>query len=142
MGIADFQRLRTQEYYYVDKTMYIPSMEDAGSYLFLVRPRRFGKSLFLSMLEAYYDCKQARDFDKLFGGLWIHDHPTEQHARFQVLRLDFSQVTGSIDVLEERFNNYCDQHHGRIPIQLDVGAERDGSAADAILLSTDRQHQW
>ncbi len=54
-GITDFQRIIKEEYYYVDKTSNIPALEQVGSYLFFIRPRRFGKSLFLSVLEGYYD---------------------------------------------------------------------------------------
>lgn len=54
-GISDFVRMRTENYYYVDKTMYLPLIEDTASYIFMIRPRRFGKSLFLSMMKAYYD---------------------------------------------------------------------------------------
>ena len=54
-GISDFVRMRTENYYYVDKTMYLPLIEDTASYIFMIRPRRFGKSLFLSIMKAYYD---------------------------------------------------------------------------------------
>ncbi|MBR1933623.1 MAG: AAA family ATPase, partial [Prevotella sp.] len=67
LGIADFERMRRQSYYYVDKTMYIPKLEFASSYLFFVRPRRFGKSLLLSMLRAYYDLNRADKFEQYFG---------------------------------------------------------------------------
>ena len=76
LGIADFERMRRQGYYYVDKTMYIPKLEFASSYLFFVRPRRFGKSLLLSMLRAYYDINMADRFQEYFGDLWIGRHPT------------------------------------------------------------------
>lgn len=57
-GISDFVRMRTENYYYVDKTMYLPLIEDTASYIFMIRPRRFGKSLFLSIMKAYYDILQ------------------------------------------------------------------------------------
>ena len=106
-GIADFVRIRTEGYYYVDKTMYIEKMEQVSSFLFLVRPRRFGKSLYLSMVQQYYDCKAEDSFDELFGGLWVHDHPTDWHHKYQVLKLDFSRVPGNIDQLPAEFNIYC-----------------------------------
>ena len=105
-GVADFERVMTQNMYYVDKTMYLPALEKQPSYLFFIRPRRFGKSIFLSMLHSYYDCQQRDKFQKLFGNLWIGSHPTPLQGGFQVLHLDFSQITGKIDVLEERFNAY------------------------------------
>ncbi len=105
-GISDFIEVRTQNKYYVDKTMYIPRLEKCGNFLFLIRPRRFGKSLFLNMLAAYYDSKRTDRFDELFGGLWIGSHPTPLRGKFQVLHLDFSLVTGDIEKLEERFEIY------------------------------------
>ena len=86
--------------------MYLPLLEKQPSNLFFIRPRRFGKSIFLSMLYSYYDCKQKEKFQSLFGDLWIGSHPTPLQGNYQVIFLDFSQITGKIDVLEERFNAY------------------------------------
>ena len=69
-GVADFVQLRKENMYYVDKTMYIPMLEKQGNFLFFIRPRRFGKSLLLSMLSAYYDSRNAGRFDALFGALY------------------------------------------------------------------------
>ncbi|MBO4287829.1 MAG: AAA family ATPase, partial [Kiritimatiellae bacterium] len=91
-GIFDFKRLRGEGYYFVDKSMYIRTLELCGSFLFFVRPRRFGKSLFLSMLRCYYDIAEKENFDALFGDLDIGREPTEYRNRYQVLVLDFSQV--------------------------------------------------
>ena len=82
-------------------------LEDQPDYLIFIRPRRFGKSLFLSMLETYYDCNLKDQFKELFGELWIGSHPTPRQGEFQVLTLDFSQVGGDIEHLEENFNSYC-----------------------------------
>jgi hypothetical protein len=65
-GIANYRDVRANNCYYVDKTMYIPQIEQAGMYLFFIRPRRFGKSLWLSTLECYYDLAAADEFDALF----------------------------------------------------------------------------
>ena len=105
--MSDFQRIIKENQYYVDKTMYIPLLEEQPDNLIFIRPRRFGKSLFLSMFEAYYDCKLKDQFQKLFGGLWIGSHPTPLQGQYQILSLDFSQVGGSAENLEERFNSYC-----------------------------------
>ena len=105
-GVADFATVMTQDLYYVDKTMYLPLLEEQPRNLFFTRPRRFGKSIFLSMLYSYYDCKQKDLFQTLFGTLWVGSHPTALQGTYQVLYLDFSQITGKIDVLEERFNAY------------------------------------
>ena len=91
-GVSDFARVMTQNMYYVDKTMYLPLLEKQPSYLFFIRPRRFGKSIFLSMLHSYYDCRQKDRFQTLFGNLWVGQHPTPLQGRYQVLHLDFSQV--------------------------------------------------
>ena len=107
LGIADFARIARENYYYVDKTMFIPRLEMASSYLFIVRPRRFGKSLLLSMLKAYYDVNTKDKFDEWFGQLWIGSHPTQYRNSYAMLHLDFSQVTGTIDELSFRFNEYC-----------------------------------
>ena len=105
-GVADFAQVIEQNQYYVDKTMFIPELENQPRNLFLNRPRRFGKSIFLSMLYSYYDCAQSHKFQSLFGNLWIGQHPTPLQGKYQVLFLDFSQITGNIDKLETKFNSY------------------------------------
>lgn len=105
-GVADFATVIEQNLYYVDKTMFIPELEKQPRNLFFIRPRRFGKSIFLSMLYSYYDCTQSHKFQSLFGNLWIGQHPTPLQGKYQVLFLDFSQITGNIDRLETKFNSY------------------------------------
>ena len=105
-GVADFATVIEQNLYYVDKTMFIPELEKQPRNLFFIRPRRFGKSIFLSMLYSYYDCAQSHKFQSLFGNLWIGKHPTSLQGKYQVLFLDFSQITGNIDKLETKFNSY------------------------------------
>ena len=105
-GVADFVTVIEQNLYYVDKTMFIPELEKQPRNLFFIRPRRFGKSIFLSMLYSYYDCTQSHKFQSLFGNLWIGQHPTPLQGKYQVLFLDFSQITGNIDKLETKFNAY------------------------------------
>ncbi len=105
-GVADFATVIEQNLYYVDKTMFIPELEKQPRNLFFIRPRRFGKSIFLSMLYSYYDCTQSHKFQSLFGNLWIGQHPTSLQGKYQVLFLDFSQITGNIDKLETKFNSY------------------------------------
>ena len=106
-GVSNFTDVRTQDMYYVDKTEYLAKMERAGRFIFFIRPRRFGKSLFISMMQAYYDKAMVSRFSELFGGLWIGAHPTEWQGKFQVLYLDFSSVGGDMDSLETVFNDYC-----------------------------------
>ena len=105
-GIMDFRRLRREGYYYVDKTEYLAQMEARDSFIFFVRPRRFGQSLFISMMESYYDLNQKKDFKKLFGDLWIGRHPTENANRFMTLKLDFSKVGGTGEALEVAFESH------------------------------------
>ena len=105
-GVADFVTVIEQNLYYVDKTMFIPELEKQPRNLFFIRPRRFGKSIFLSMLYSYYDCTQSHKFQSLFGNLWIGQHPTPLQGMYQVLFLDFSQITGNIDKLETKFNSF------------------------------------
>ena len=115
--MSDFATVMSQNLYYVDKTKFLPELEKQPRNLFFIRPRRFGKSIFLSMLYSYYDCNQKENFEKLFGSLWIGQHPTSLQGIYQVLFLDFSQITGKIEVLEERFNAY-------LCIKLDSFAEQ------------------
>ena len=107
-GVSDFASVITRNLYYVDKTKFLPDLEDQADNLFFIRPRRFGKSLFINMLRAYYDCKTTPErFQELFGNLWIGQHPTDLQGKFQILYLDFSQVGGDIDSLEKNFDTYC-----------------------------------
>jgi len=88
-GISSFKRIRSKEenYLYIDKTRFIEEVERT-SYVIHLRPRRFGKSLFVSMLEAYYDVEAKAEFDELFGGLYIHERPTVNRNRYLVLRFN------------------------------------------------------
>lgn len=87
--------------------MYLPLLEDQPDSLFFIRPRRFGKSIFLSMLRAYYDLSQKDKFEKRFGKLWIGSHPTPLQGKYQVLFFDFSRANAGSGTLEENFNRYC-----------------------------------
>lgn len=106
-GVSNFVEVVEQNQYYVDKTMYLPLLEKQPSNLFLIRPRRFGKSLFLSMLRAYYDIAQKEKFQKRFGNLWIGSQPTALQGMFQIVHLDFSRASGGSGSLAENFNRYC-----------------------------------
>ena len=108
-GISNFKQVIRENKYLVDKTMFFEKMERAGNFLFLVRPRRFGKSLFLDMLETYYDINEKDHFQEYFKGMYVERHPTAERGTFQVLHLDFSQVGSDLDRLEDNFNIYCSQ---------------------------------
>lgn len=106
-GVANFVEVVEQSMYYVDKTMYLPLLEKQPRNLFFIRPRRFGKSIFLSMLRAYYDVAQKEKFEKRFGNLWIGSRPTRLQGEFQILHLDFSRVGGLDRTLSQSFDDYC-----------------------------------
>lgn len=125
-GKSRFDEVRRENLYYVDKTQYLPVIEDTGAYLFMIRPRRFGKSMFVSMMQCYYDKARAAQFDEFFGGLWIHKHPTKLKNAFQVIYFDFSQVGGGIlEEMYSSFNSYCgiilDDFAGRYAADYDEG---------------------
>ena len=107
IGISDYKELIDEDYYYVDKTRYIEDLEKTAAFLFLIRPRRFGKSLFLNMLYCYYDVRYADKFDELFGNQYIGKHPTSEQGKYLVLYFNFSAVRGTGEALEENFNMYA-----------------------------------
>ena len=111
-GISDYAQVKREGKYMVDKTMYLERMERAGNFLFLIRPRRFGKSMFLSMMESYYDIEAKENFDLLFGDTYVGSHPTAERNEYQVLRLDFSKPGGNKDTIEENVNGYLDLMYG------------------------------
>ena len=102
-GISDFNKFREGNYYYVDKTRYLIAIEKKSPYLFLIRPRRFGKSLFLGIMEAYYDIAFKDRFDYFFGGTEIHRNPTPGKNSYLVLKLNFSAVNPNISMVEGAF---------------------------------------
>ena len=111
-GVSDFVSVRERNLYYVDKTMFLPELEKQPDTLIFIRPRRFGKSLFINMMCAYYDKAMTDKFDRLFGNLWIGQNPTPLRGRYQVLYIDFSQVGGTSEQLPQTFKEYFE-------IQLD-----------------------
>jgi len=95
-GISNFADLRRGGYALADKTRFIPELESPEKgrrYLVLLRPRRMGKTLLISMLEHYYDVLSAPHFSELFGGLAIERAPTEEQGRYAVLRLEMTGMT-------------------------------------------------
>ena len=105
-GVSDYSRIRQRNYYYVDKTPFLDKIEKAGDYLFLIRPRRFGKSLFIAIMESYYDVLNKDRFEELFKGTWIYEHPTEERGQYLTLVLNFSAVEPSLDKLDASFLNH------------------------------------
>ena len=99
-GLSDFGSLIQENYFYQDRTQHIPLIEETGKQLVFLRPRRFGKSLLLSMLEHYYDLKRADQFETLFGNLAIGRNPTPLHNQYFILHWDFSLVKAQGEVRE------------------------------------------
>ncbi|OGO84490.1 MAG: hypothetical protein A2Y24_01885 [Clostridiales bacterium GWE2_32_10] len=91
-GISNYKELRDLNMYYVDKTKYIEVLEEKDRYQFFIRPRRFGKSLFLTMMECYYDINEKENFEKYFGELYIGKNKTAEANKYIVLKLNFSAV--------------------------------------------------
>ena len=102
-----FPRIRRNGWLYVDKTRYLRPLEDER-YAFFIRPRRFGKSCWLALLECYYGRHWAHEFEALFGGTDIGRAPTAERGRYVVVRFDFSAFNDKLETLEERFEGYCD----------------------------------
>ncbi|MEA1955391.1 MAG: AAA family ATPase [Campylobacterota bacterium] len=102
-GLSDFKRIQTENYYFIDKTKFIPKVEDEADFLFYLRPRRFGKSLTIAMLEAYYDVYYKTQFDDIFKDTYILDNPTPLKNSFYIMKFDFSGV--DITDYESSFRN-------------------------------------
>ena len=106
-GEMSFRRIRTNGWLYVDKTRFLRPLEEER-YVFFIRPRRFGKSCWLSLLECYYGRHWAHEFEALFGGTDVGRAPTAERGRYVVVRFDFSAFNDKLETLEERFEDYCD----------------------------------
>ena len=106
-GEADIRRIRLRGWLYVDKTRFLRRLEEEESYAFLIRPRRFGKSLWVSVLENYYDRTRADEWDAVFDGTDIGREPTEDRSRYVILRFNFSAFDDTLETLRERFESYC-----------------------------------
>jgi len=141
-GNANFADIRRSGAFYVDKTPFLPRLESnlrGGKNLFFLRPRRFGKSSLLSMMAHYYDASLADQYDELFRGLWIYDHPTPEKNKYMVLHLNFSQVTtqGTEEEVQQNFTRVIksavktlELHHGQHNLELaklyeEIGNEHD-----------------
>src|SRR6056297_1700103 len=144
-GITDFKKIATGGYFYCDRTDRIPLLERGQSQLF-IRPRRFGKSLLLSMLEHYYDVARKGEFKEIFGGLHIGRQPTELCNSYLVLRWDFSCVdaSGSADDIRTSLYNHINSRINRcVTNYLNAGFDlhgvdinrTDGLASTESLLS-------
>ena len=107
-GVTDFARMRKENAYFVDRTGLIRELEKT-SYAMFLRPRRFGKSLFCSILQCYYDVDYAGRFDEFFGGLDIGRNPTDEHGKYLFLNFNFSQVAKDFSQVQASFNDCCSE---------------------------------
>lgn len=103
-GLTDFELIRTNDFYYVDKTRFIRMLERDAYYVFLLRPRRFGKSLLTNAIAAYYDVKMADKYEAIFKGTDIYDNPTKERNKYMILKFNFSEVNPDPDMVEKSFN--------------------------------------
>ena len=106
-GMMNFAVIRRDDCYYVDKTRFIPIIEDADKFFFFNRPRRFGKSLTVSMLQHYYDIAAKDKFDTLFGDLYIGKYPTRDRNSYLVLYLNFSGIVGELHNYRKGLDAHC-----------------------------------
>ena len=114
-GISNYEDIVAENRVYVDKTMYIEKMEDlADKTIMFLRPRKFGKTLFTSTLECYYDKNKADKFEELFGKTYIGKNPTPNKNRYCVLRFNFSGI--STNTVEETIKGFREK--------VDIGINR------------------
>ncbi len=147
-GLSDFRKMILGGYFYQDRTDRIPLLEAAGDQLIFIRPRRFGKSLLLSMLENYYDVNRAGDFEALFGHLAIGQNPTPLHNQYFVMKWDFSLVKaqGAVKEIEAALHRHinlcvrrCAEHYQlNVSIREEDAIDSFGSLLTAIQFSEHR----
>lgn len=122
-GMMNFIDVREDDCYYVDKTHYIPLIENANKYFFYIRPRRFGKSLTISMLHHYYNILEADKFEKWYGDLYIGKHPTPERNSYLIIYLNFAVVNAELNSYQQsldahcntEFNFFCDVYAQYLP---------------------------
>ena len=122
-GMMNFIDVREDDCYYVDKTHYIPLIENANKYFFYIRPRRFGKSLTISMLRHYYNILEADKFERWYGDLYIGKHPTPERNSYLIIYLNFAVVNAELNSYRQsldahcntEFNFFCDVYAQYLP---------------------------
>ena len=106
-GMQNFEDIIKEDCYYVDKTPFIEQIEESNKYFFFIRPRRFGKTLTLSMLENYYDINKKDKFEEIFGKLYIGQNPTPEHSTYLIIHLNFAEVAAGLDDYKDGLDNHC-----------------------------------
>ena len=139
-GMMNFVAVRRDDCYYVDKTRFIPVIEQANKFFFYIRPRRFGKSLTLSMLRHYYDVLQKDSFDALYGDLYVGQHPTPERNTYLILYLNFAIVNAELNNYRQaldahcntEFNYFCDVYADYLPAGLKEEMNRKDGAVEQL----------
>ena len=106
-GMMNFVDVRNDNCYYVDKTRFIEKVEDANKFFFFIRPRRFGKTLTMSMLHHYYDINAADKFEQLYGDLYIGQHPTPNHHKYLIICLNFAAINADLGNYRSALDAHC-----------------------------------
>ncbi|KPA16447.1 hypothetical protein MHK_003359 [Candidatus Magnetomorum sp. HK-1] len=140
-AISNFESIRLEGYEYIDRTSRIPLTENVGKYLLFLRPRRFGKSLWLSTLKNYYNIEKADSFDKLFSGTWVYDNPTKLHNQYFVLKWDFSCVDCSGNNVEQSLyqhindsiRNFASDYEDMLPSTIQIHHDQAMSSFSNLL---------
>ncbi|MBM0151854.1 AAA family ATPase [Prevotella copri] len=130
--MQNFEDVIKEDCYYVDKTPFIEQIEESNKYFFFIRPRRFGKTLTLSMLENYYDINKKDKFEEIFGKLYIGQNPTPEHNTYLIIRLNFAEVAAGLDDYKDGldnhcslvFNFFCDIYAHLLPADIKEGLEK------------------
>ena len=137
-GEVDIKKIRTEGYLYIDKTKYIEKLEKNSKILY-TRPRRFGKSMLTSMLAYYYSISEAENFEKIFKGLYVYDHPTPYKNSYYILQFNFSGIDVSeyktLDDIEKSFNNKIQDSLGKFIGVNNLGITFDKTRTAAGMLS-------
>lgn len=139
-GMQNFEDIIERDCYYVDKTPFIEQIEESNMYFFYIRPRRFGKSLTLSMLENYYDINKKDKFDEIFGKLYIGQNPTPEHSTYLIIHLNFAEVAAGLDDYKEGldnhcrlvFNFFCDIYAHILPADTKAGVQQEPDAVSKL----------
>ena len=108
-GDSDYGKIIEQNKLYVDKTRFIHELESLPDYIFLIRPRRFGKSLWINLLQYYYDCNRKDQFDGLFKDTFIGQNPTPIKNRYMTLAFNFAMVDPKYEGIQDAFQRYVDK---------------------------------
>ena len=136
-GISDFRKIREENYLFIDKTQYIEKLEKESIVMY-VRPRRFGKSLFTSMLDYYYAIDKKEEFEQLFKGLYIYDHPTPKKNAYYIMNFNFSGIEADSKTnLEEIEKNFKEKVRISIEVfikryNLEIEINKENTAATML----------